>query len=149
MLVYIPLQGHYQEAVPGITMDMRSTEWGVEHSMLHHQGHTIVKVKFVFYNGDGYTTYSTKASPNMTQYNSISTSASHLQTNQTGLTYGSALFSETEPDLILAEGISGNIGYVKSSDLNGPMPVSAYAAIQIANFSISSNSPFTKATALL
>ena len=48
MLVYIPLQGHYQEAVPGITMDMRSTEWGVEHSMLHHQGHTIVKVKFVF-----------------------------------------------------------------------------------------------------
>ena len=84
-----------------------------------------------FYNGDGYTTYSTKASPNMTQYNSISTSASHLQTNQTGLTYGSALFSETEPDLILAEGISGNIGYVKSSDLNGPMPVSAYAAIQI------------------
>ncbi len=84
-----------------------------------------------FYNGDGYNTYNSKASPNMTQYNSISMSASHLQTNQTGLTYGSALLSETEPDLILAEGISGNIGYVKSSDLNGPMPVTAYNAIQM------------------
>lgn len=84
-----------------------------------------------FYNGDGYTTYSTKASPNLTQYNSSSLAASHLQTNQNGLTYGSALFSETEPDLILVEGISGNIGYVKSSDLNGPMPVSVYDAIQM------------------
>lgn len=84
-----------------------------------------------FYNGDGYTTYSSKASPNMTQYNSLSMSTSHLQINQTGLTYGSALLSETEPDLILAEGISGNIGYVKSSDLNGPMPATAYNAIQM------------------
>lgn len=83
------------------------------------------------YNGDGYTTYSTKASPNITQSRTHSMPVSTLQTNQNGLTYGSALFSEKEPDLILAEGISGNVGYVKSSDLNGPMPTSTYAASQM------------------
>ncbi|MCF8011727.1 MAG: hypothetical protein K9L17_07290 [Clostridiales bacterium] len=45
--------------------------------------------------------------------------------NENGQTYGSdakATSIETEPDLILAEGVDGTKGYVRSIDLNGPEP---------------------------
>lgn len=83
------------------------------------------------YNGNGYTTYTANATPNYTQKSAPIASGYSLKTNQNGLTYGSAYFSEVEPDLILAEGISGNLGYVKSSDLNGPEPTAVGDAIQI------------------
>ncbi|KKM09708.1 hypothetical protein SY88_17350 [Clostridiales bacterium PH28_bin88] len=46
-------------------------------------------------------------------------------TNESGETYGSALYAtslETEPDLISARGVDGTLGYVRKVDLNGEMP---------------------------
>lgn len=83
------------------------------------------------YNGNGYTTYTANATPNYTQKNAPVASNYSLKTNRNGLTYGSAFFSDVEPDLILAEGISGNLGYVKSSDLNGPVPTAVEDVIRI------------------
>ena len=45
------------------------------------------------------------------------------RTNESGLTYGSAIYAsslETEPDLILVEGENGVLGYVYKTDLDGP-----------------------------
>ncbi|WP_156946533.1 hypothetical protein [Desulfitibacter alkalitolerans] len=45
--------------------------------------------------------------------------------NEYGQTYGSSLFAvsfETEPDLILAKGIDGTLGYVYATDLYGEEP---------------------------
>lgn len=87
-----------------------------------------------FYDGDGYTTsLSTKASPNLQQYGRTNSPSlpTLLQSNSSGMTYGSALFSPVEPDLILAEGVSGCIGYVKSSDLNGINPSTIDEALTV------------------
>lgn len=54
--------------------------------------------------------------------------------NENGQTYGSALYAtspETEPDLILAKGEDGTIGYVRSVDLNGVMPKSPQEALEL------------------
>ena len=54
--------------------------------------------------------------------------------NENGLTYGSAFDSispNDEPDLILARGIDGTIGYVYASDLNGKEPKSPEEAISL------------------
>lgn len=59
-------------------------------------------------------------------------SNSRFPTNSNGQTYGSAALAETaeeEPDLILAQGIDGTQGYVKSADLNGDMPKSPEEAL--------------------
>ena len=69
------------------------------------------------WNGVGYTTRSTTASPNA-QFKSPSRS---IQINAAGETFGSSAYAESledEPDLVLAEGVGGMVGYVKSSDLN-------------------------------
>lgn len=45
--------------------------------------------------------------------------------NENGQTYGSELYATspaTAPDLILARGVDGTIGYVRSADLNEEMP---------------------------
>ena len=45
-------------------------------------------------------------------------------TNESGQTYGSAVYAsswENEPDLILAEGENGVVGYVYKTDLDGPV----------------------------
>jgi len=52
--------------------------------------------------------------------------------NKNGQTYGSAADATTpdnEPDLIQAWGVDGNLGYVKSSDLNGEKPKTPEEAI--------------------
>ncbi|MHB8986818.1 MAG: hypothetical protein ACYC38_12970, partial [Eubacteriales bacterium] len=58
--------------------------------------------------------------------------APHYPTNENGQTYGSALYAtspDTEPDLIKAIGVDGTIGYVRSFDLNGPMPKTTEEAL--------------------
>jgi len=45
--------------------------------------------------------------------------------NEYGQTYGSSLFAvsfETEPDLILAKGVDGTIGYIYATDSYGEVP---------------------------
>lgn len=69
-----------------------------------------------FYNGDGYTTYTCKATPNITSGLSKSVSV-----NENGEIYGSELYLNSigiEPDLISALGENGIVGYVKSEDLD-------------------------------
>lgn len=54
------------------------------------------------------------------------------QINKYGQTYGSSLYAvsaETEPDLIIAKGIDGTIGYVYSADLYGKEPKNPEEAI--------------------
>jgi hypothetical protein len=52
---------------------------------------------------------------------------SHFSVNENGQKYGSALFDDPyitdRPDLILAEGIDGTIGYVLKEDLHGGGPI--------------------------
>ena len=43
-----------------------------------------------------------------------------FETNAAGETFGSALGAEIDPDLILASGVDGVVGYVRAADLNGP-----------------------------
>lgn len=70
-----------------------------------------------FYNGDGYTIYTCNASPNIR----VPLTAKTIQVNADGKVYGPEIFLAQlgiEADLIQARGNSGNIGYVKSTDLN-------------------------------
>lgn len=46
--------------------------------------------------------------------------ATTFERNASGQTFGSALNAEVDPDLILAQGVDGTIGYVRAADLNGP-----------------------------
>lgn len=71
-----------------------------------------------FYNGNGYNTYTCNSSPNMQLRSGVTT---QFPVNENGLTYGSDFYSTSasdSPDLILAEGKNGNVGYVKYLDLN-------------------------------
>ncbi|WP_019850746.1 hypothetical protein [Desulfitobacterium sp. PCE1] len=55
-----------------------------------------------------------------------------IKVNQSGETYGSmagASSYEQIPDLILAEGIDGTVGYVKNSDLNQGLPKNPEEAV--------------------
>lgn len=59
--------------------------------------------------------------------------APEYPTNEYGETYGSALYAtspETEPNLVLAIGEGGAVGYVRATDLNGPMPKTPEEALQ-------------------
>lgn len=54
------------------------------------------------------------------------------QINENGQTYGSSLYAvsaETEPDLIIAKGVDGTIGYVYYADLYGKEPKNPEEAI--------------------
>lgn len=69
------------------------------------------------YNGDGYNTYDCKATPNI----SPKTTRAAIQVNSYGEVFGSELFLNevgVQPDLILAEGLDGTIGYVRNNDIN-------------------------------
>lgn len=73
------------------------------------------------YNGDGYTTYTCTATPNIS-VNTRSAVAADIAVNQNGEIYGSELFLEQvgiEPDLILAIGENDVVGYVRAADLDG------------------------------
>lgn len=96
---------------------------------LYSQGRTAL------WNGTGYTTGTTTASPNAKAKSSEST-IMDIQLNSSGETFGSSLFItniEDEPDLILATGIDGTEGYVKKSDLYGDMAESPEAAVMLMN----------------
>ena len=54
---------------------------------------------------------------------------SALKMNQSGETYGSALFSPEEPDLVAAVATNGLEGYVRRADLEGPVPASPEEAL--------------------
>ena len=72
------------------------------------------------YNGNGYNTYTTTRSPILQAY-SLRDLKNLYNVNEKGEIYGSELFLEQfnkTPDLIEVLGDNGNIGYVKSSDLN-------------------------------
>lgn len=75
-----------------------------------------------FYTGDGYVTYACTATPNYAPTQSINSYSSMIiQRNENGEIYGSEIFlSEigVQPDLILAEGSNGEIGYVRTEDIN-------------------------------
>ena len=85
-------------------------------------GYYYSKGQVKFYNGDGYTTYTSAATPNFAPPRSvISDKNVIIQKNDNGEIYGSGLFLDeigVQPDLIMAEGINGEIGYVKAEDLN-------------------------------
>lgn len=77
------------------------------------------------YNGNGYSTYISKASPNLSlssrKYNLVANNNEpEIKINEYGEIYGSEIFLEeigVEPDLILAIGENGLEGYVKSEEL--------------------------------
>jgi hypothetical protein len=74
------------------------------------------------YNGNGYDEYTTFQTPNAAVSSNNSSLADYsFSINEKGMTYGSDLLVlniADEPDLILAEGVNGHIGYVRSDDLN-------------------------------
>lgn len=82
------------------------------------------------YNGDGYTTYTTTASPNVQRASMLSPTPYGI--NSKGLTYGSDFFTEATsegPDLIRAIGINAVEGYVYAEDINqGPQTLSEVLA---------------------
>lgn len=53
------------------------------------------------------------------------------QVNKSGQTYGKSLDPLVVPDLILAEGLDGNTGYVLSSDLVGSDPATPEEAVKL------------------
>ena len=75
-----------------------------------------------FYTGDGYDTYTCAATPNYATTKSISSNMEvTVQRNENGEIYGSELFLDeigVQPDLILAEGTNGKVGYVRADDIN-------------------------------
>jgi len=50
--------------------------------------------------------------------------------NEQGMTYGSAAGTEEEPNLILAKGADGTIGYIKASEYNPPEFTSPEEALE-------------------
>lgn len=86
-----------------------------------------------YYNGNGYTTYTCKATPNISSGLSRSISA-QVSTNENGEVYGSELYLSDigiKPDLISALGENGVVGYVKRADLDAlsidnPMEAESY-----------------------
>lgn len=85
-------------------------------SYVNDKGTYYSKGQVKFYNGNGYNTYTCNSSPNVQKY-----SLKKFMVNENGLTYGSDFYStcvSDSPDLILAEGKNGIVGYVKYSDLN-------------------------------
>lgn len=75
------------------------------------------------YNGTGYTSYDSYATPNFTPTNAYSLSGNNItvQRNENGEIYGSEIFLNqigVNPDLILTENSTGIVGYVRADDLN-------------------------------
>lgn len=80
-------------------------------------GYYYAKGSVKIYNGDGYNTYDCKATPNITP----KAARDALHVNSSGELLGSELFLNElgiQPDLILAEGIDGTVGYVRNEDIN-------------------------------
>jgi len=83
-------------------------------------GYFYSQSKVYLYNGNGYTTYTANKSPNG-KVQAVNPRYCLYQTTEDGRTYGSGLYSEMnggEPDLIKAIGVSGEEGYITSSDIS-------------------------------
>lgn len=95
----------------------------VHSNFKHSSGYYYSKGQVKLYNGNGYTTYSCYATPNYSPTSAnVSTISTNIdiQRNAKGEVYGSEIFLNQmgiEPDLILAEGNDGIIGYVRAEDL--------------------------------
>lgn len=84
-----------------------------------------------FYTGNGYSTYSANASPNMIL--GKAKSLLEVTTNENGEIYGSELYLDSigvKADLIYAIGENGVEGYVKAIDLEGPAVETPEEAVQ-------------------
>lgn len=90
------------------------------------------------YNGDGYTNYTCTKTPNyIIESKSRSSENLVVQTNENGEIFGSALLLEeigVSPDLILAVGTNGKIGYLKAADLNMSSITTPEQAVAYASF---------------
>lgn len=112
--------------------DIRATGFDCPIYLYDIPGYLYSKGMTALWNGDSYTTKSTTASPNAEAQSSVS--IMKVQVNSSGQTFGTTINAtsiEDEPDLILAEGVDGNQGYVKSSDLNADMPKSPEEAVKM------------------
>lgn len=103
-------------------------------------GSYYAKSQVAFYNGNGYNKFDVNKSPsvNYSSSNSIIQMTEKLviseyKINENGEKYGSELYADAcgeLPDLILAEGKNGEIGYVRNIDLN-PEPKTIEEAIAL------------------
>lgn len=85
------------------------------------KGTYYAKSQVQFYNGNGYTTYTCNATPNITRVMAAVPQEEPYEVNDSGLTYGSNYFSESiddNPDLIRVIGINGVEGYIYSEDIS-------------------------------
>lgn len=107
------------------------------------KGTYYAKSEMQFYNGNGYTTYTSNATPNLQRstVNSIPNNA--YEVNENNLTYGSDYYAqsiEDSPDLIQAIGKNGVEGYVYSKDINLELntlsEVLAYINSEQSNFTL-------------
>jgi len=98
------------------------------------------KSQVAFYNGNGYDKFDVNKSPSVTYSSNKSDTQiteklviSEYKINENGEKYGSELYADIcgeLPDLILAEGKNGEIGYVRNIDLN-PEPKTIEEAIAL------------------
>lgn len=98
----------------------------------HSSGYYYSKGQAQFYNGQSYVTYTCYQTANFSPKGSSNGSSHEIKKNKSGEIYGSQLFLEEigiQPDLVLAEGKNGEIGYVKASDLNDFQPSTPEEAI--------------------
>lgn len=94
--------------------------WTVECQETTKVGTYFAKSDFKFYNGNGYNSYTSNASPNV-QRSLVTIPNKPYEVNEDGLTYGSDYYAnsiESSPDLIQAIGKNGVEGYVYSKDMN-------------------------------
>ncbi|GMQ64192.1 hypothetical protein [Vallitalea maricola] len=127
---------------------VHSTDWTYnsgEAGMMGKGGATISKIGTYYakgrvrmYNGNGYNTYTTNSTPYVQFYNASMLTYSLNTSNETyGSDYNSEFIGEV-PDLILAEGINGIVGYVRADDLNDNYePLSPEEAISYQDSKIS------------
>lgn len=81
-------------------------------------GYYYSKGQIQFYNGNGYTTYTCNATPNVSGWSRTNIEVTR---NKNGEIYGSEMLLEqigVKPDLIKAVGQDGTIGYVKATELD-------------------------------
>lgn len=84
-------------------------------------GYYYSKGQVAIYNGDTYDYPSCYATPNYSPLAAYHDNAITVQRNSAGEIYGSEFFLnqiDIQPDLILAQGIDGTIGYVRYEDLD-------------------------------
>jgi hypothetical protein len=93
---------------------------GVESGSYLSSGTFYSKSQVKLYNGNGYTTYTCNASPNLQRSLASIISTEEYKVNEEGLTYGSDYYAKTideSPELICVLGLNGIKGYVYAEEL--------------------------------